>query len=236
MNRKQYGPEDGPDLVCILGWGNRLDHENVQWLLDQFTDEGYRVHAFEIPVVITDFEREYVAPVDRYVEGLEGYRLVGHSAGGLVAAYLEGAHTTTFLSPFWGFPEGQVGVDDALLELASLVPLAKPVLPSGTASRSAIGELATERELREGPSRAAPTFIRESLQAHRSRPPIDEEAVVFCSLADPVVSTRTIGEAVPAERTVVYDGGHELFASRSRKDHADTLLAVVDEGADALTE
>jgi hypothetical protein len=41
---------------------------------------------------------------------------------------------------------------------------------------------------------------------------------------------------VPAERTVVYDGGHELFASRSRDDHLDTLLAVVDEGADALTE
>jgi hypothetical protein len=235
MNCKQYGPEGGPDLVCILGWGNRLHHENVQWLLDQFTDEGYRVHAFEIPVVVTDFEREYVAPVDRYVDDLGEYRLVGHSAGGLVAAYLDGAQTT-FLSPFWGFPEGQVGIDDALLDLVSRVPVAKPMLPTGTASRSAIGELATERELRESPSRAAPTFIREARQAHRDLPPIDDDAVVFCSLADPVVSTRAIGRAVPAERTVVYDGGHELFASRSRDDHLDTLLAVVDEGADALTE
>ncbi len=235
MNCKQYGPEGGPDLVCILGWGNRLHHENVQWLLDQFTDEGYRVHAFEIPVVVTDFEREYVAPVDRYVDDLGEYRLVGHSAGGLVAAYLDGAQTT-FLSPFWRFPEGQVGIDDALLDLVSRVPVAKPMLPTGTASRSAIGELATERELRESPSRAAPTFIREARQAHRDLPPIDDDAVVFCSLADPVVSTRAIGRAVPAERTVVYDGGHELFASRSRDEHLDTLLAVVDEGADALTE
>lgn len=235
MNCEQYGPEGGPDLVCILGWGNRLHHQNVQWLLDQFTDEGYRVHAFEIPVVVTDFEREYVAPVDRYVDDLGKYRLVGHSAGGLVAAYLDGAQTT-FLSPFWGFPEGQVGIDDALLDLVSRVPVAKPMLPTGTASRSAIGELATERELRESPSRAAPTFIREARQAHRDLPPIDDDAVVFCSLADPVVSTRAIGRAVPAERTVVYDGGHELFASRSRDDHLDTLLAVVDEGADALTE
>ena len=236
MNCKQYGPEGGPDLVCILGWGNRLHHENVQWLLDQFTDEGYRVHAFEIPVVVTDFEREYVAPVDRYVDDLGEYRLVGHSAGGLVAAYLDGAQTTTFLSPFWGFPEGQVGIDGALLDLVSRVPVAKPMLPTGTASRSAIGELATERELRESPSRAAPTFIREARQAHRDLPPIDDDAVVFCSLADPVVSTRAIGRAVPAERTVVYDGGHELFASRSRDDHLDTLLAIIDEGGDALTK
>jgi pimeloyl-ACP methyl ester carboxylesterase len=234
MDCKQYGPEDGPDLVCVLGWGNQHHHQNVEWLLDQFVEEGYRVHAFEIPVVITEFEREYVAPVDRYVEELGEYRLVGHSAGGLVAAYLDGARTTTFLSPFWGFPEGQVGVDDALLDLASLVPLAKPVLPSGTASREAIGGLATERELREGPSKAAPTFIREARQAHRDLPPIADDAVVFCTLADPIVSTRAIGEAVPAERTIVYDGGHELFASRSRAEHLETLLAVVDRGASAL--
>jgi pimeloyl-ACP methyl ester carboxylesterase len=234
MNVEQYGPADGPDLVCVLGWGNRLHHENVRWLCDQFVGEGYRVHAFEIPVVITDFEREYVAPIDRYVADLEEFRLVGHSAGGLVAAYLGGAHTTTFLSPFWGFPRGQVGVDDALLALVSRLPLDRPVLPSGTARRDAIGELATARELREGPSRAAPTFIRESRQAHRDLPPIDEDAVVFCTLADPIVSTRAIGEAVPADRTVVYDGGHELFASRSRDEHVDTLLTVVDEGASAL--
>jgi len=234
MDTEQYGPEDGPDLACILGWGNRLHHENVRWLVDQFVADGYRVHAFEIPVVITDFEREYVAPVDRYLEDLGEYRLVGHSAGGLVAAYLGDAHTTAFLSPFWGFPEGQVGIDDALLKLASLLPVSKPVLPSGTAGRRALGDLATERQLRELPSRAAPTFIRESRRAHRDRPPIDEEAVVFCSLADPVVSTRAIGEAVPAERTVVYDGGHELFASRAREEQLDTLLAVVDRGVSAL--
>ena len=59
---------------------------------------------------------------------------------------------------------------------------------------------------------------------------------MFCPLADSIVSARAIGKAVPAERTVVYDGGHELFASRFRDDHADTSLAVVDRGADTLTE
>ena len=234
MQTEQYGPADGADLVWVLGWGNRLYHENIQWLIDQFVGEGYRVHGFQIPTVITDFEREYVTPVAEYVSDLPSFRLVGHSAGGLIAAYLEGARTATFLSPFWGFPRGQVGVDDALLGLVSRLPLDRAVLPSGTATRSAIGELATDRELREGPSRAAPTFIRESRRAHRDLPPVDDDAVVFCTLADRVVSVRAIGEAVPAERIVVYDGGHELFASRSRENHLDSLLAAVDEGASAL--
>ena len=92
----------------------------------------------------------------------------------------------------------------------------------------------TDRELREGPSRAAPTFIRESRRAQRDRPPVADDAVVFCTLADSVVSTRAIGEAVPPGRTVLYDGGHELFASPSRKNQVDTLLAAVDAGAEAL--
>ena len=234
MHIEQYGPEDGPDLVCILGWGNRLHHKNVQWLLETFVGEGYRVHGFQIPTVITDFEREYVTPVAEYVSDLSTFRLVGHSAGGLIAAYLDGAQTATFLSPFWGFPRGQVGVDDALLGLVSRLPLDKAVLPSGTATRSAIGALATDRELREGPSRAAPTFIRESRWAHQNLPPVDDDAVVFCTLTDRVVSVRAIGEAVPVEQTVVYDGGHELFASRSRGTHLDTLLAAVNEGASAI--
>ena len=234
MQTEQYGPENGADLVWVLGWGNRLYHENIQWLIDQFVGEGYRVHGFQVPTVITDFEHEYVTPVAEYVSDLPSFRLVGHSAGGLIAAYIDGAQTATFLSPFWGFPRGPVGVDDALLGLVSRLPVDRAVLPSGTATRSAIGELATDRELREGPSRAAPTFIRESRRAHRDLPPIDDDAVVFCTLADRVVSVRAIGETVPAGRIVVYDGGHELFASYSREDHLDSLLAAVDGGASAL--
>jgi pimeloyl-ACP methyl ester carboxylesterase len=234
MKVERYGPEGGPNLVCIMGWGNRLDHENVEWLLTRFTSAGYRVHAFRIPDIIADFERDYVAPVDSYLSKLGEFRLVGHSAGGLVAAYIDGARTMTFLSPFWGFPRGVVGIEQTLLSLVSKLPVTRPVLPSGTATRQAIGGLATDRQLCEGPSRAAPTFIRESIRAHRDLPPIDDEAVVFCTLADHIVSTRAIGKAVPAERTVLYDGGHELFSSRSREDHVDTLLAAVDGGASAL--
>ena len=236
MNVDQYGPVDGPDLVCLFGWGNQLHHTNVNWLIDQFVAAGYRVHAFEIPTVISDFEREYVAPVDAYLDDLESFRLVAHSAGGLIAAYLDGAETETYLSPFWGFRGGQVGLDGPLLALASLLPISRPVLPAGTSTRESIGELATDRELAEGASFAAPTWIREVRTAHRDLPPIPEDAVVFCTIADRVVGVHAIGEAVPADRTVLYDGGHELFSSRARDDHLDTLLDVVADGAGALEQ
>lgn len=235
MDFTQHGPADGPDLVWVLGWGNQHDHTNVEWLTEQLVDEGYCVHVATIPTVIDDFEAQYVAPVAAYVDDLDSFRLLSHSAGGLIAAYIDGAETTTFLSPFWGFQEGQLDLDKPLIDLGSLLPLSKPIFPSGTASREAMGELATDRELEAGPSRAAPSWLRECRTAHKNLPPIPDEAVVFCTLTEPVVSLKAIGKAVPSERVILYDGGHELFSSRSREDHLDTLLAVIDGGAAALS-
>ena len=234
MHVQQYGPENGPNLVCLLGWGNRLDHEPVRWLLDRFVAAGYRVHAFEIPTVVTDIETDYIAPVAAYTADLDGFRLVGHSTGGLIAAFVEGAHTTTYLSPFWGFPRGQAGLDGLVRGLLARLPLARRVLPVPTPSRRTLGRLTTDRQLDDVPSWTAPTFLREVRRAHRDLPPIDDDAVVFCTLADGVVSVPAIGRRVPADRTVLYDGGHELFGSASREAHVETLLSVVEAGASGL--
>jgi len=224
------GPEEGDHLVCILGWGNRVHHEPVEWLIDQFVDAGYRLHAFEIPDVVTDFARQYVDPIQRYVEDLGEFRLVGHSTGGLIGAFVNGAMTRTYLSPWWGFPDdGGPG-----LSLAMKLPIERPLLPAGT-TKKALGAYATDRQLAEIPSKAAPTFLREADWAHRNRPPIDDDAVVFCSLRDEIVGVRAIGRAVPSKRVVLYDGGHELFASKSRVDHVDTLLSVIESGSAGLS-
>lgn len=234
MDTAVYGPADGSELVVVLGWGNRLHHENVQWLVDQFTDTGYRVHAVEIPDVVESFHDDYLAPVVDYTDDLGSFRLVGHSTGGLIAAYLGGAETTTYLSPWWGFSEGPVGLDETVVSALARIPTTRPVVPSGTSTREAIGQLATDRQLEEGPTRAAPSFLREARRAQRDRPPVADDAVVFCTLTDRVVGVRAIGDAVPVERVVTYDGGHELFASPSREEHVDVLLSVVADGADAL--
>lgn len=235
MRTEPVGDPDDPDLVCVLGWGNGLDHANVRWLLETLATDSF-VHAIEIPTVVSSFEREYLDPVRERVESLEEYRFVGHSTGGLIGAYLRGTHapsTRTYLSPWWGMSPESTG---PLLDAISRVPTRRSVVPTGTADRDALGELATDRQLREGPSRAAPTFLREARRAQAGLGDVepDPDAVAFCTLTDPVVDLRRVGDRVPAGRTVLYEGGHELFSSESRERHADTLRAVVRGGPDGL--
>ena len=235
MERRTFGGDDeaAEDLVFVLGWGNKLFHENVRWLVDELVDAGYRVHAFRIPTTITDFRSEYVEPVAEFVKDLDGYRLLSHSTGGLIAAHLDGATRRVYLSPFWGFPEGP---EEPLYDLLAKLPVSAELLPAGTADREAIGDLATDRQLETGADAAAPTWIRECLGAQANLPPIDDDAVVFCSLRDEIVSTRAVGERVPADRIVLYDGGHELFSSSSRERNLPTLLAALEEGAAAVRD
>ncbi len=63
----------------------------------------------------------------------------------------------------------------------------------------------------------------------------DPDAVAFCTLGDRIVDPRRVGDRVDAERVVLYDGGHELFSSPARDEHAETLRAVVREGSAGLS-
>lgn len=63
---------------------------------------------------------------------------------------------------------------------------------------------------------------------------VEDDAVVFCSLSDEVVSPKGIGARVNANNVVLYEGGHELFASTSREQHLPTILAALEEGDAAL--
>jgi hypothetical protein len=236
MEITQNGPEDGPPVVLVMGWGNKLHHENVTWLSALFAEAGYRVHTFQIPVTISDFEAEYLEPVEEYVEEFEQFRLVGHSTGGLIAPFLDGGITRTYLSPWWGFPQGPVGADDTLLGLFSKLPTSREIIPSGESSAEDIGELATEQQLAEGPTKVAPTFLREIRRAHRERPPIDDDAVVFCTPADSIVSVRAIADAVSFDQLVFYEGEHELFSSRNREAYRETLLEAVEDGEKKSTD
>ncbi|WP_257299586.1 alpha/beta hydrolase [Haloarchaeobius sp. FL176] len=230
--QSQVTNEDGAsDLVFVLGWGNRHEHENVDWMVRQFADAGYRVHTLQIPVFPDDFGADYLGPVRSYCADLDEFRLAGHSTGGLIAAYLDGAETTTYLSPWWDFPPESKG---ALFSLVGKLGLDAKFIPSGVGDRRAIGELTTDRQLADIPEKVSPRFVREASRGHRNRPEIDDDAVVFCSLRDQVVSVRAIGEAVDADQVRVYEGGHELFSSRRRDEYVEQLLAAVDGGLDAV--
>ncbi|SFR99351.1 hypothetical protein SAMN05216559_2193 [Halomicrobium zhouii] len=221
------------DCLFVLGWGNRPDHEPVRWLIDRLVADGWRVHTAALPVHVTNVRHEWVAPVERYAADLDEFALLGHSAGGLTAAHarVSGATTRTYLSPWWGYPPATSG---PLPSLLAKIPADAKVLPSGMAGPHLLGEYATERQVAATPDRVSPRFLRATREAHDRLPAIDDDAVVFCSLSDRVVSTRAIGDRVDSDHVVLYDGGHELFSSVSRDDHLETLLGVLGQGPDAL--
>ncbi|MFB6126975.1 MAG: alpha/beta hydrolase [Halolamina sp.] len=232
MRRVDYGDGDGGDLVAlVLGWGNRPEHDGVQWLIEQFTAAGYRVSAFELPRTITDFGAEYLAPVESFLADREEYRLLSHSTGGLICRHLpdDGPATRTYLSPWWGFP----GEGLSVVDVAAKLPISTPILPTDP-TRSDLGELASEEWLADAPDYAAPTFLREAKRAQASLPPFDDDDVVFYAPDDAVVDPGAIESQAPAANRVRYEGGHELFCSRARDRHVDALLSAVDGGVDAL--
>ncbi|MFC4357853.1 alpha/beta fold hydrolase [Halobium salinum] len=219
MQFDAFGDPDDTPLLFPLGWGNRPDHENVAWLVDRLVDAGYHVHTATIPTTVTDFERAYLRPVARYADANPPAALLSHSTGGLIAAHLDRAVPRVYLSPWWGIAGGTGGLRGLLLRL----PTARSVLPVPT-DGDAIGDLATDRQLREGPDGIAPAFLRTVHEAQKRLPPLREDSVVFCTLTDQVVSVRAIGERTPASRVRVYDGGHEFFSSSGRGAVADRVI------------
>lgn len=230
MRAEVFG-DGGEDVVFVLGWSNRPTYENVRWLIDPVVEAGYRVHAVELPRVISDFDAEFLAPVREYAADLEGYRLLAHSAGGLVGAYLEEPETRVYLSPWWGFNEELGG---RLLPLLMRIPTRRTILPAPFTA-AMLGDLAREDQLGDLPDGVAPTFLREARRAQARLPPVDPDAVVFYCPDDPIGSAAAILERTPPDNAVAFEGGHDLFNCSARSAHLDTLLAAVAAGADALS-
>ncbi|SER08810.1 alpha/beta fold hydrolase [Natrinema salaciae] len=233
MRHRIFNEDGDEELVFVMGWGNRWTHENVSWLIGTLTEAGYRVHAFELPTNIDDFKADWLEPIAEYVLDFDGYQLLAHSAGALVAQALDGADNHVYLSPWWGYGEG---LPEPVLDGMSKIPTTFPCLPVSGLDREALGERATDHQLATTPSWVSPAFVRETRRAQDELLTIDHDAVVFCSLRDPVVNLRPIGERVPAEHVVLYNGGHELFSSAGRDRYVDLLLTALEEGSSAVEE
>ncbi|MFC7176317.1 alpha/beta hydrolase [Halosegnis marinus] len=233
METRSFNGTGDRDLVLVLGWGNRFDHDTVEWLVDRLAGAGYRIHGFQLPTTITDFDAEWLAPVARTAESLAEYRLLTHSTGGLIGEFLPDPGMTVHLSPWWGFHDD---LRNPLVSLAMKLPVSTPLLPAGIEAED-LGEHVTDERMREAPDRAAPTFLREAKRAQARLPTFDEQRTsVFYTPEDPVVSAEAIERRVPPRNRVAYEGGHELFASASRTRHIDTVLAALDAGPRALTD
>lgn len=232
MRREAFGTDNDDRLVLVLGWGNRIEYENVQWLVDHVVGAGYRVDAFQIPPHVSDYESEWVDPVREFVADLDSYRSLSHSTGGLISRYLDPdpIETRVYLSPWWGLHET---FQNPISQAIRLVPISTPVIPV-TFDKSYLGDLTRDEQVEGTPDRMAPTLLREARRAQRNMPPFDERDVVFYTRSDRVVGVDAIEAQAPADNRVVYEGGHELFCSTTREDHIDTLLDAVERGVDAV--
>lgn len=234
MRRDTFGSDDDDRLVFLMGWGNRAHHPGIQWLVGHLTDAGYRVDTFELPRTITDFDTEYLGPVESYLADLDSYRLLGHSTGGLIARFVSdpALQTRTYLSPWWGFTER---MDNRLVRSLARIPTSRPVLPVRV-SRAELGALASDEWVNDTPDAAAPSFLATIERVQQRLPPFDEDDVVFYCPNDTIVGVDAIRDDVPPANRVPFQGGHELFCSRSRDRHLDALLRAIDRGVDGITD
>lgn len=225
---------DGEDLLVVLGWGNRPTHEHVAWLLTRLLDAGYRVHAVTLPINVWDFQRQYVTPLDEYLDDHELDLALSHSTGGLVAEHLSdrNAIRNVFLSPWWGIRTAGI-VDRSILAAFERFPTAKRLYTPDLGVES-IGDLKSAAEAAAGPDAVSPAFLATIRDAQTRLGSFHDGDAVFYAPTDRVVDPATIEERTPPSNRRSYDGGHEFFASSGRASVLDDVLAALDEGPDAV--
>ena len=113
------------------------------------------------------------------------------------------------------------------------IPTSRPIIPIPD-DPGAIGDLATERQLEDGPDYGTPAFFRTIVDAQERLPPFREDSVVFCSLQDRVVGVDAIGAHAPAARTALSDVAHEFFSSSGRERTVEGVLAALADGPEAV--
>jgi pimeloyl-ACP methyl ester carboxylesterase len=234
MRFSRHG-SDGEDLLFVLGWGNEPDHDHVAWLLERLVDAGYRVHAVTLPTNVWDFDDQYLAPVREYAADRGFDVVLSHSTGGLVAAHLAADLDVrnVYLSPWWGMSPAE-GFESVVYPYFLRVPTARRLVRPER-DPVEIGDLKTESEMEsQDAGGLSPAFLRTIRDAQSRLPPLDDDAVVFCTLVDSVVSVRAIGRRTPTSNLRPYDGGHEFFSSSGRERVFEDVRAALDSGPDAL--
>lgn len=226
MDSRTFNGSGSPTLLFAMGLGNRFEGASVRWFIDRLTEAGYRVHALQFPTGITDFEREYVRPVQEAHDEHEPAGVVSHSLGGLVTAFLETTAQMVYLSPWWGIHEGEISSWERWI--VPRLPIRAPILRVDT-NRDELGEYLSQDEFEQVPKRLSPVFITEVYRAQQARPPISDDAVVFVSLTDSIISHNAIGSAVSSGQVHLYDGGHQLFAATDRQEVVQRVLAELPE-------
>lgn len=203
---------EGPDLVFVMGWGNRLDGENERWFLDRLAGE-YTVHAFEIPTNGTDFAADYLDPVRERVRDVDDPLYLSHSTGGLVVGHLD-PRRAVYVSPWWGFYGEKLR--GPVFEYGTRLPVDRPFVPIDF-TRAEVGPRLSDEAWARLPKRVSPAFVGTVRGAQQTMPDPGEDALVCCTLRDTLVGLQAVGARVSREQIRLYDGRHEPFSSADRE-------------------
>jgi hypothetical protein len=228
MHFEVFGDEGDPELLWVMGWGNKAESRHERWFVDELVDAGYRVHTAEVPTNGTDFQGDYVGPLDVYRGSMGDHRIVSHSTGGLAVAHLRPREPTVYLSPWWG------ASDDLpwFAELLFKVPTSYPFIPSGEVTPDAIGGLATEEDM-TGPDRLSPKWMGTMQSAQADLPPVKPEDHVFYTPEDQIVDPDAIEAHADEDQLHPYEGGHEFFSSENRDRILERVLDAIEDTWDA---
>jgi hypothetical protein len=224
MKTAVYGENNSPDILFLSGWENRIGDSNIGWLIDLLVKDGYKVHVFEFPCNMKDFNCEYLEPVKAYQDGLGPHVILSHSLGGLVAAYCSAQTRSVYLSPWWGLYGGKLR--GMTLSLACSLRSSLRMFPIDF-TRDEVGDLATDEYWQALPKKVSPLFVREIVKAQKAMPALQHDHVVFCSLKDTIIDLKAIGERTHNIR--LYKGHHEFFSSSTREHHSDEILNALKE-------
>jgi hypothetical protein len=224
MDRQLFNESGEPTILFVMGVGNRIDGANERWFIEKLTDAGYRVQVIQLATDTEHFEREYRDPIQRIHDECDPEAVLGHSLGGLITAYLETSAQSVYLAPWWGIYERKVSAWERWF--VPRLPIGVPILPIKT-RRSEIGTRLPTEDWNRLPKRLSPKFITEIYRAQQNRPPISDDAVVFVSCEDTIISLHAIGAAVAADQIRLYDGGHQLFSTSGRTETVKEVLAVL---------
>ncbi|SDX85066.1 alpha/beta fold hydrolase [Halobellus clavatus] len=227
------GRPDDEDLLVLLGWGNRPEHEHVAWLLTRLVDAGYHVHAVTLPTNGWNFEAQYCDPIATYARD-HGFEVVlSHSTGGLVAEFL-GDYRHVFLSPWWGVvTDGWL--DRVVTDVFCRLPTARRLYDPGF-DPDAIGDLKSPAEAAAGPEGISPAFLSMIRDAQARLGTFDRDDVVFYTPEDRIVDPGAIEARAPPSHRRRYEGGHECFASSGRDAVLGDLRTALKAGPDALVD
>lgn len=210
---RSFGRTDRPDVMVVLGLGNRVRGTNEEWFCRQIARHGYRVTGVQLPTNASSFAEDLVSPVQSIHDDIDPVAVLGHSLGGLVLAHLSTDSGAMYCSPWWGFRPEQTSW--LRVQLIRHLPSGWRIIPVAI-EPDAVGARMRSAAAEAMPSRLSPAFLAAVDSGQRTRPQIGENAVVFLCLTDEIVGVRAIEKAVSPEQLELFEGGHEVFSVAGR--------------------